>query len=146
HEHLRRAQWIAIGCAGMGVGVMIVQLGRVPWIALSLAGSWGVYSLMRKQSSLGSLAGLTVETLLMTPLAAGYLLWLHQAGSGALGRVDLQLSALILSAGVITALPLLFFAYGARRLRMTTLGLLQYIAPTVQFAIGILVYHEPFSR
>jgi len=144
HEHLRRAQWVAIALAGMGVVTMILQLGRPPWIALTLAGTWGAYSLMRKQSSLGSLGGLTVETLLLVPFAAGFLLWLNQTGAGALGRVDLQSHVLVLSTGVITALPLLLFAYGARRIRMSTLGLLQYLAPTVQLIIGVWVYHEPF--
>jgi chloramphenicol-sensitive protein RarD len=146
HEHLRRAQWLAIAFATVGVIVMILQVGRLPWIALTLAATWGAYGLMRKQSPLGSLSGLTVETLLLTPVALGFLLWQHQAGDGALGRVDFRTHLLIFSAGVITAAPLLLFAYGARRLRMTTLGLLQYIAPTVQLMIGIWVYHEPFAR
>ena len=144
HEHLRRAQWVAIALAAMGVATMIFQLGRPPWIALTLAGTWGAYSLMRKQSSLGSLGGLTVETLLLAPLAIGFLLWQNHTGAGALGRVDMRSHVLVLSTGVITALPLLFFAYGARRIRMATLGLLQYIAPTVQLIIGVWVYHEPF--
>jgi chloramphenicol-sensitive protein RarD len=146
HEHLRRLQWIAIAFAAVGVAVMIFQLGRPPWIALVLAGTWGGYSLMRKQSPLGSLTGLTVETLLLTPLAIAFLVWQHQTGAGALGRVDGRTHLLILSAGVITALPLLLFAFGARRIRMTTLGLLQYIAPSVQLMIGVWIYHEPFSR
>ncbi len=146
HEHLRRLQWTAIALAAAGVTLMIVQLGRPPWIALVLAGTWGCYSLMRKQSSLGSLAGLTVETLLLAPLALGFLAWQHQAGVGALGRVDLRTHALVLSAGVITAVPLLLFAYGARRIRLSTLGLLQYLAPSVQLGLGVWVYHEPFSR
>lgn len=145
HEHLRRAQWIAIGLAAGGVGLMIVQLGRVPWIALALAGSWGGYSLMRKKSPLGAITGLTVETLLLAPLAVGFLVWQQQSGDGALGRADLRTHALVLSAGVITAIPLLLFAFGARRIRLSTLGLLQYLAPSVQLALAVFVYHEPFS-
>jgi chloramphenicol-sensitive protein RarD len=144
HEHLRRAQWLAIACAAAGVVVMIVQVGRLPWIALSLAVTWGAYGLMRKQSPLGSLSGLTVETILYTPVAVAFLVWLNQTAAGALGRVDTRTHVLILSAGLITAAPLLLFAFGARRIRMATLGLLQYIAPSVQLAIGIWVYHEPF--
>jgi chloramphenicol-sensitive protein RarD len=146
HEHLRRLQWLAIALAGGGVLLMIVQLGRAPWIALTLAASWGGYSLMRKKSPLGAITGLTVETLLLTPVAIGFLAWQHQAGAGALGRVDAATHVLVLSSGVITAVPLVLFAYGARRIRLSTLGLLQYVTPTMQFALGIWLYLEPFSR
>ena len=146
HEHLRRVQWLAIGLAAAGVVVMILQLGRVPWIALVLAATWGAYSLMRKQSPLGSVTGLTVETLLLAPVAIAFLAWQHHTGVGALGQADPRTQILILSAGVITATPLLLFAYGARRIRLATLGLLQFIAPTVQLVLGVWVYHEPFSR
>lgn len=146
HEHLRRAQWIAIGLAAAGVALMIVQLGRPPWIALVLAATWGAYSFMRKQSSLGAVTGLTLETLLLVPIAIAFLLWRHQIGDGALGRVDAWMHVLVLSAGAVTAIPLVMFAYSARRIRLSTLGLLQYIAPSVQLALGIWVYHEPFSR
>lgn len=146
HEHLRRAQWVAIGLAALGVALLIVQLGRAPWIALSLAATWGAYSLLRKKSSLGAVTGLAVESLLLAPLAVGFLLWRHAEGTGALGRVDPRLTILVLSAGVITAIPLLLFAYGAKRVRLSTLGLLQYLAPSVQLILGVWVYHEPFSR
>lgn len=146
HEHLRVTQWLAIGAAAAGVVLMVVQLGRPPWIALVLAGSWGAYSLLRKRSPLGSLAGLTVETLLLLPIAAGFLIWLHARGAGALGNFDATTQVLVVCAGPITAVPLLLFAYGARRVRLSTLGLLQYIAPSVQLLLGVLVYHEPFSR
>ncbi len=145
-EHLRTAQWLAIGFAAMGVIAMVVQLGSPPWIALILAASWGAYSLMRKRSPLGSLAGLTTETLLLTPIAASFLIWLHLHERGALGHVDPISQLLVLSAGPITAIPLLLFAYGARRIRLSTLGLLQYIAPSVQLGLGVWFYHEPFSR
>lgn len=145
-EHLRRLQWLAIGLAAAGVTLMIFQVGRPPWIALAIAGTWGGYGLMRKQSPLGSLAGLTVETMLLAPLAVAFLLWRHHTGDGALGRVSPAHQALILSSGVITAVPLLLFAYGARRIRLSTLGLLQYVAPSVQLVIGIVVYGEDFSH
>ena len=146
HEHLRRLQWLAIALAAAGVALMIFRHGRPPWIALVIAGTWGGYSLMRKQSPLGSLTGLTVETLLLAPVALGFLLWQHHTGEGALGRVSLAQHALVVSSGVITAVPLLLFAYGARRVRLSTMGLLQYIAPTVQFTLGVLVYHEEFTH
>lgn len=146
HEHLRRAQWIAIALAIGGVALMIVQLGRPPWIALVLAATWGAYSLMRKQSPLGAMTGLTVETLLLAPFAIGLLVWRHQQGIGVLGHVDGRTQMLVVGSGVITAIPLLLFAFAARRIRLSTLGLLQYIAPSVQLGLGIWVYHEPFSR
>ncbi len=146
HEHLRRAQWIAIALAALGVSLMIAQLGHPPWIALALAGSWGGYSLLRKKSPLAPVTGLAVETLLLAPVAIAFLLWQHHTGAGALGRVDVRMHALVLSAGVITAIPLLLFAYGAKRIRLSTLGLLQYLAPTVQLMLAVWIYHEPFSR
>ena len=146
HEKLRPAQWAAIVCAALGVVLQLVQLGRLPWIALVLAVTFGLYGLLRKQSPLGPLTGLAVETALLAPLAVAYLLWRYHTGEGALGRVDWPTHVLVLSAGIITAVPLLLFAYGARRIRLSTLGLLQYIAPTAQFALGVWVYHEAFSR
>lgn len=145
HEHLRRVQWIAIGLAAGGVALMIIQRGRPPWIALALAGTWGGYSLMRKKSPLPAVTGLTVETLLLAPFAIAFLWWQHHTGEGALGRVDLRTHVLVLSAGIVTAIPLLLFAYGARRIRLSTLGLLQYLAPSVQLVLGIWVYHESFT-
>ena len=145
HERLRPGQWIAIGAAVLGVGFLLFGVGHVPWIALALAGTWSSYALLKKQSALGSLAGLTVETLLLFPVAAGALLWWQHTGAGALGRVDAWQHVLILSVGAVTAVPLLLFSFGAQRIRMTTLGLLQYLSPTAQFLIGLLVYHEPFD-
>jgi chloramphenicol-sensitive protein RarD len=146
HEHMRRIQVVAIALAAIGVTSMIVQLGRPPWIALALAGSWGSYSLMRKKSPLPGVTGLTVETLLLAPVAVGFLWWQHRDGGGALGHADTRTQLLVLSSGVITAIPLLLFAYGARRIRLSTLGLLQYLAPTVQLMLGVWVFHESFSR
>jgi chloramphenicol-sensitive protein RarD len=145
HERLRPLQWAAIACAALGVGLLLLGVGRVPWIALTLAATWSCYAMLRKKSPLGSLAGLTVETIVLLPLAVALLLWRTHTGEGALGRVDARLHVLVLSVGVVTAIPLLLFAYGAKRLRLTTLGLLQYISPTAQFLIGLFIYHEPFD-
>jgi chloramphenicol-sensitive protein RarD len=101
---------------------------------------------MRKRATIGSIPGLAMETLLLSPLAVGFLLWRHHEGTGALGRVDLRTHLLILSAGIVTAVPLMLFAYAARRIRLSTLGVLQYLAPTGQLILGIWVYGEPFSR
>jgi chloramphenicol-sensitive protein RarD len=145
HERLRPLQWVAITLAGIGVAVLLLRVGRVPWIALSLAGTWSGYGLLKKQSSLGPIAGLTVETILLFPIAAALLLWWHHTGAGALGRVDARTQAFILTAGVATAVPLVLFAHGAQRIRLTTIGLLQYLAPSVQFLIGLFVYRESFD-
>ena len=146
HEHLSRAQSVALVFAFIGVGIMMLQLGRPPWVALMLAGSWGGYSLLRKRSPLPPVTGLAVETLLIAPAAIAFLLWQNHTGKGMLGRVDFQTHLLVFSSGIITAIPLLLFAYAARRIRLSTLGLLQYFSPTVQLALGVWVFHEPFSR
>jgi chloramphenicol-sensitive protein RarD len=145
HERLRPLQWTAIAFAAAGVLFLLFGVGHVPWIALSLAITWSGYGFFKKQSSLGPLAGLTVETLMLFPIAAAALLWWNHTGEGALGRVDAWHHVLVLSVGVVTAIPLLLFAYGAQRIRLATLGLLQYVSPTVQFLIGLLVYHEVFD-
>lgn len=145
HEKLRPPQWTAIVLAAAGVGLLLFRVGHVPWVAFSLAATWSTYGLLKKKSPLGPIAGLTVETLLCFPLCAGFLLWWHLNGTGALGRVDARTHGFILAAGLVTAVPLLLYAYGAQRIRLTTLGLLQYLAPTVQFVIGIFLYHEPFD-
>jgi chloramphenicol-sensitive protein RarD len=145
HERLRSLQWLAIGFAAAGVGLLLLRVGHVPWIAFTLAGTWAAYGLLKKKSALGSIAGLTAETLLLLPVTAGLLVWLGLRGEGVLGHADPRLHAWVLSAGVVTSVPLLLFAYGAQRIRLTTLGLLQYIGPTVQFLIGLFVYREPFD-
>lgn len=144
-ETLRPAQWISICFAAAGVALLLWRVGHLPWIALTIAGTWTAYGLMKKKSTLGSVAGLTAETMILFPFAAGLLLWWHHAGVGALGQMDIRIQLFVLSAGVVTALPLLLFSYGAQRIRLTTLGLLQYIAPSVQFLIGLFVYHEVFD-
>jgi chloramphenicol-sensitive protein RarD len=145
HERLRPLQWLSIALAAVGVAVLLLRVGHVPWIALSLASTWSGYGLLKKKSALGSIAGLTVETILLFPVAVALLLWWHHTGSGALGRVDARTHFFGLTAGVVTVVPLLLFAYGAQRIRLTTLGLLQYLAPTVQFLLGLFVYHEAFD-
>ena len=145
HERLRPAQWTAIAFAAAGVLLLLWRLGHFPWIALSLAGTWSCYAILKKRSALGPMNGLTVETVLLFPAALAALLWWHADGQGALGRVDGWQHTLILSAGIITAVPLLLFAQGAQRVRLSTLGLLQYLSPSVQFLLGVFLYHESFD-
>ncbi len=145
-EHLRRLQWTAVGLAAGGVALLMLQATRIPWIALMLAGTWGCYSILRKRTTLGAVPGLAVETLLLSPLAIGYLIWRQEDGTGVLGRADLKTHLLVLSSGLVTAVPLLLFAHAAPRIRLSTLGLLQYIAPTAQLMLGVWVYGESFSR
>lgn len=145
HERLRRPQWTAIGFAVAGVALLLLRAGHVPWIALSLAGSWSLYGVFKKRSELGSIAGLTAETLALAPFALALLVWQDYRGVGALGHSDARMLAFVLGTGVVTTIPLLMFAYGAKRLRLATLGVFQYIAPSVQFLIGLFLYHEPFD-
>lgn len=145
-EKLRRLQWIAIVCALVGVIVLTVQLGRVPWISLVLAGSFGLYGLLRKTARVDSLVGSTIETTLMLPLALVWLVWLAAQGGGELGRVGAVEHLLLISTGVITAGPLLLFTSAARRLPLATVGFLQYLAPTGQFLLAVFVFGEPFAR
>ena len=140
-ERLRTGQWLAIASAAAGVIFLTVQNGSLPWIALALAASFGAYGALRKIARLDSLEGLTMETALIAPFAAVFLLFTDVSGSS----TSFTQSALLLGAGAVTAVPLLLFSVGVRSIPMTTLGLLQYIAPTLQFLIGALIYHEPFD-
>lgn len=145
-ERMRPWQWAAIGLAFVGVAYMTLSYGRLPWIALTLAFSFGFYGLLRKTGGLEAVQGLTVETGLMFLPALGYLLYLDGHGTGAFGRVDIATTLLLGLAGFVTAIPLILFAYGARRVPLTTLGVLQYAAPTGQFLLGVIAYGEPFTR
>ena len=141
-ERLGRIQALAVGIAAAGVLVLAISGGGALWISLALALSFGFYGLIRKVVAIDALGGLTVETALLAPLAAGVLFVAAGEGHGAFGH-DPRLSWLLVLAGPVTAAPLLMFAAGARRLRYTTMGLLQYIAPTLQFLEALLVYGEP---
>jgi len=145
-ERLRPLQWTAVAFAAAGVAVQLVQLGRLPWIALSVASTFAFYGLLRKRGPLGPVAGLGLETLLLVPLAAGFLLWRASTGAGALGHVNVTQHVLVLSTGVITTVPLLLFASAAHALPLSTLGVFQYLAPSGQFLLGVLLYHEVFGR
>jgi chloramphenicol-sensitive protein RarD len=145
-ERMRRLQWIAIGCAVIGVAILTWLGGHVPWISLALALSFGIYGLVRKLARIESLAGSTVETLLLVPIAIGYLAILALGGGGQLGHASTGTQLLLVSTGIITAAPLLLFNSAARRLPLSTLGFLQYLGPTCQLILAVAVYGEPFSR
>jgi chloramphenicol-sensitive protein RarD len=145
-ERLTRTQWTAVGLAAAGVTYLTVATGGPPWVALALAFSFGTYGLIRKVMKVDSLPGLAIETLLLFPFASGYLLWCESAGAGALGHTGPAIAALLLGSGPVTAIALFLFAYGARRLPYSTVGVLQYIAPTLQLACGVFVFHEHFGR
>jgi chloramphenicol-sensitive protein RarD len=143
-EGLDRLQAFAVGLAAVGVAWMVAAHGRLPWISLTLAVSFALYTLLRKQARIDAVAGLLVETSLVAPLAAGWLAWLWWRGEAHFGT-SAGMSVLLLSAGAVTALPLVWFALGVHRLRLSTVGLLQYLAPTLQFTLAVVVYREPFG-
>jgi chloramphenicol-sensitive protein RarD len=154
HERLRPAQWAAVLLAALGVAWLTWQAGAPPWIGLALALTFATYGLLRKTAPLGALEGLAVETALLTPLALAWLLWLAWTGTSVFvagfggghgGSASPAQSLLLLLAGPITAVPLLLFAAGARRIPLATLGLLQYVGPTLQLLLGVYLYDEPFD-
>lgn len=144
-ERLRPWQGVAVGLAAASVLYLTLGLGSLPWIALVLAGTFGFYGLLRKTAPLGSMEGLSVETALLSLPALAYLLALEATGQGSFGHAGATTSLLLAFTGVVTAVPLLLFAWAARNTTLATVGILQYIAPTFQFLLGLLVYHEPFS-
>ena len=143
-ERLRFWERVSIGMAAVAVSWLTFTAGIVPWIALVLAVTFGLYGLVRKKAQVASLEGLAIETALLVPVALVYLLWLERQGTLTFGDSP-RLDLLLLAAGPVTALPLLWFASAVRRLRLATIGLLQYIAPTLQFVLAVAVYREPFG-
>lgn len=145
-ERLRRLQLVSLLLAAVGVVLLTIQLGHVPWAAVMLALTFGSYGLVRKVVAVDSLTGLTVETLLLGPMALGYLIFVYWQGSNAFPLQGTQTSLLLGLSGVATAVPLLLFASAARRLRLATIGFLQYLTPTFHFLLAVLLYKEPFTQ
>lgn len=145
-EKMRPAQWIAILLAFAGVAYLTISFGKLPWISLVLAISFGLYGLVKKISPLGSLHGLTLETGTIFLPALIFLIVQEILGQGAFLHAGGQISFLLALTGLITAIPLILFAIGARSVPLTLLGLLQYIAPTLQFLSGVFLFHEPFTH
>ncbi len=144
-ERLRPLQWISIAIAAAGILAQLIWFGRVPWLALALAFSFGFYGLTRKTLGLHSVGGLALETLLMAPVALGYLGYLAMQGELAFGHIDTRTNLLLMAAGVVTSFPLLCFGAAVSRLSLTAAGLFQYIAPTLSLIIAITLYGEPFG-
>lgn len=144
-ERLNFWQSIALALATVGVLIITLHYGEVPWIALSLAISFTFYGLIKKMVNVDSIVSLALETLMLTPFALAYLFIVHSQGGGALGGVDWGINLLLVLSGIATALPLLWFALGAQRIPMSTLGFIQYLGPSISLVLGVLVYKESFT-
>lgn len=144
-ERLKRIQWVAVAFAAAGVVWLTWHTGRLPWLGLALAATFAVYGLLRKTSVLGPLEGLTLETLLIAPLVLPWLGLITWSGQGALATGSPSLVFWLVMAGPLTAVPLMMFAQAARRLKLATVGLFQYLSPSMQLAIGVVIFGEPFD-
>jgi chloramphenicol-sensitive protein RarD len=145
-ERLRRTQWLPLGVVFLGVIYLTFTYGVFPWIGLTLAFTFGFYGLLRKTAHLQAMEGLAFEMAVLSVPALIYLSHLQVSGAGSFGHTTAAKHLLLMFTGVVTAFPMIFFAYGAKRIRLSTLGVLQYIGPSMQFIFGVFVYHEPFNR
>lgn len=145
HERLRRVQWIAVGIAAAGVLWLTVEAGRLPWIGVALGLSFGFYALLRKTAALGAVEGLAAETVLIAPVAFAWLAWASTHGQETASHGTAGTWLLLAASGPVTAVPLLLFAAAARRIRLSTLGLIQYLGPSMQLVMAIVWFHEPFG-
>ena len=145
-ERLTRWQFVSVLLGTVGVFNLTFGYGRLPWVALSLCTTFGLYGLLRKKSGTAAIPGLFIETILLVPLAIAYFIFLKTNGQLIFGPPHISLSILLATTGIVTALPQVWFGYAARHLRLTTLGFLQYLAPTGTFFLGVFLYHEPFAR
>jgi chloramphenicol-sensitive protein RarD len=146
HERLRPLQWLPIGLAAMGVLYLTFAYGSLPWVALTLAFSFGFYGLVKKTAPLGALHGLTLETGILIVPALGFLLYSEFTGTGAFMHTSPLLDVMLVGAGLVTVVPLLMFASAVQRIPLTMIGVLQYVNPTMQFLLGVLIYKEPFDH
>lgn len=139
-------QWVAIALAAIGVAILITQYGKIPWVALTLAITFAFYSLFKKIIDVDSISGLAVETLFLAPIALFYIIFIQSQGTGSLGSISPLVMILLFSSGVATATPLLWFAKGASKIQLSTIGFLQYLAPTISLILGIFVFKEQFTK
>jgi chloramphenicol-sensitive protein RarD len=146
HEHLNRWQWVALGLAATGVLIMAGTYGKFPWIAITLALTFGLYGLSKKMVAVDSLIGLCLETAMITPLCLGYIVFKQAQGLGAFGTISPTITLLLILSGIVTAFPLLWFAQAAKKIPLSKVGFIQYLAPTISLMIGVLIFHEPFTR
>ena len=144
-ERLAPLQWVSVGLAALAVVVLTIDYGRLPWIALVLAASFATYGVIKKQVNGGAVETLTVESALLTPVALGYLVFLQATGALTFGHLGWSHTVLLMATGLVTVVPLLFFTAATTRLPLSTLGLLQYLAPTLQFLLGVLYFDESMS-
>ena len=144
-ERLRKLQWFAVALAAIGVAIQLVVFGSVPIVAFSLAITFGLYGLLRKKVGVNAQTGLFIETLVLVPAAAIYLLWIADSATSSMLANDWHLNLLLISAGIVTTLPLLCFTGAATKLKLSTLGFFQYIGPSLMFLLAVLVYGENFS-
>ncbi len=145
-ERLTRVQMAAIALATLGVLNQTISLGYLPWVSLVLALSFGFYGLIRKTVAVESLEGLTVEAIILAPLSLGYIVYLVASGQGAFFHVDVTTDFLLILAGPLTAIPLLMFSAGVRLIRLSTIGFLQYLAPSISLVLAVFLYNEPFTH
>ena len=144
-ETLKPLQWVAIGCAVTGVAVLVVVQGQVPWLALAISASFGLYGVVKKGLDVGPVLSVTTEVLVLAPLGAMFLIWVWWTGSAHFAQ-DMPTSALLMVSGPLTALPLILFSYATKRVHLSTVGVLQYLNPTLQFACAVFILAEPFGR
>ena len=144
-ERLNRAQWVAIAFAVVAVAILTVESGGLPWVSLALCVSWGFYAFFRKTLPIGPNQGFLLEVLILSPFALGYLIWLSLTGQNHFAGGDWRDMALLAGAGLVTAVPLISYANGAKRLRLSTIGIMQYIAPSIIFIIAVFAFREPFD-
>lgn len=146
NERLNRLQWIAVAVATAGVAYLTYMTGTVPWVALTVASSFALYGLIRKVAKVEALPGLAIEMILLMPLAIGYLIWCETQGIGSFGHAGPMVETLLVLSCIVTATPLALFSYGARLLPYSTVGILQYIAPSLQLLCAVFVFGEPFQH
>lgn len=145
-ERLDRVQWTAVAFAAGGVTWLGIIAGHAPWLAIMVGGSFAIYGLIRKTTAVEALPGLAVECVLLTPFAVAYLLWCESTGIGSMGHSSVHVDVLLLLSGVVTAVPLVLFSYGARRIPLSTMGVIQFIGPSLQLVCGLVVFGEPFPQ